>query len=189
MTDEDIERLMQFEGIVKTVWKSNRQSRMRNYSLPYKRNSAVFIIIPCHSFPTKSRLSTHSGHWARFRYPLPNPMPWVKIWKTRFQVLRDYNLLRPFASFRFYQRSSDRLYLPESSTIEFLKSAATATTFYRKHWWIKRFRGGGSSLFYVLKRMLPSLSHTSPSKTYNWSQVFKLTRKSADPEILHVQTG
>lgn len=62
MTDEDIERLMQFEGIVKNRLKINRQSRMRNYSLPYKRNSAVFIIIPCHSFPTKSRLSTHSGH-------------------------------------------------------------------------------------------------------------------------------
>ena len=62
MTDEDIERLMQFEGIVKNRLKIKSTITMQNYSLPYKRNSAVFIITPCHSFPTKSRLSTHSGH-------------------------------------------------------------------------------------------------------------------------------
>ena len=52
------------------------------FSINTKYFIVPFIIIPCHSFPTKSRLSTHSGHWARFRYPLPNPMPWVKIWKN-----------------------------------------------------------------------------------------------------------
>ena len=36
--------------------------------------------------------------------------------------------------------------------IRFINSAATATTFYRKHRWIKGARGGGSTLFYVLKK-------------------------------------
>lgn len=54
MTDEDIERLMQFEGIVKNRLKIKSTITNANYSLPYKRDSAVFIITPCHSFPTKA---------------------------------------------------------------------------------------------------------------------------------------
>ena len=58
MTDEDVERLMQFEGIVKKPSENQIDNqRMRNYSLPYKRNSAVFIIIPCHFFPDKKPIS------------------------------------------------------------------------------------------------------------------------------------
>lgn len=62
MTDEDVERLMRFEGIVKTARKSNPQSQTQGCSSPYKRSSAAFTITPCHSFPTENRLSTHSGH-------------------------------------------------------------------------------------------------------------------------------
>ena len=54
MTDEDVERLMHFDGIVK---KSNRPSQMQGYSLPYKRSSVAFMNIHCRSFPTESRLS------------------------------------------------------------------------------------------------------------------------------------
>ena len=63
MTDEDIERLMQFEGIVKNRLK-NQIDNHECKTIPCRTKGIrqFFIIIPCHSFPTKSRLSTHSGH-------------------------------------------------------------------------------------------------------------------------------
>ena len=55
MTDEDVERLMHFDGIVKNRLKSNRQSQMQGHFSPYKRSSVVFITIHCHSFPTENQ--------------------------------------------------------------------------------------------------------------------------------------
>ena len=54
MTDEDVERLMQFEGIVKTVRKLNRQSQTQGSFSPYRKSSVAFIITPYHSFLTKT---------------------------------------------------------------------------------------------------------------------------------------
>lgn len=132
MTDEDVERLMQFEGIVKTVWKSKRQSRMQDYSLPYKRSSAVFIIIPCYSFPTKSRLSTHSGHWARFRYPPPNPMPWVKIWKNEVSNSSELQFATPTYKLQVLSTIIWQTAFAGKSHNRIINSADTIITFYRK---------------------------------------------------------
>ena len=54
MTDEDVERLMQFEGIVRNRLKSNRPLRTQGCSLPCRRSSAAFITTPFHSSPTGS---------------------------------------------------------------------------------------------------------------------------------------
>ena len=62
MTDEDVERLMQFEGIVKNRLKIKSTITNAKLFLAVQKEFGSFIIIPCHSFPTKSRLSTHSGH-------------------------------------------------------------------------------------------------------------------------------
>ena len=57
MTDEDVERLMHFDGIVKNRLKSNLPSQMQGYSSPYKRSSAVSMNIHCRSFLIENRLS------------------------------------------------------------------------------------------------------------------------------------
>ena len=56
MTDEDVERLVQFEGIV-----TNRRSPMQGYFLIYKKNSVVFMTIHYRSFPAGNRLSILCG--------------------------------------------------------------------------------------------------------------------------------
>ena len=61
MTDEDVERLMHFEGIVKNR-KSNRPLPTPDNSLLYKRSSVVFTTTLSHSFPTESLLSIPFVH-------------------------------------------------------------------------------------------------------------------------------
>ena len=97
MTDEDVERLMQFEGIVK-----NRQKIKSTIT-----NARQFLSI-------QKEFGSFYNYTLSF---FPNQKPIINT----FQSL-DYNLLRPFASFRFYQRSSDRLYLPK----KIIKKAETA---------------------------------------------------------------
>ena len=62
MTDEDVERLMHFEGIVKNRLKSNRPLPTPDNSLLYKRSSVVFTTTLSHSFPTESLLSIPFVH-------------------------------------------------------------------------------------------------------------------------------
>ena len=57
MTDEDVERLMHFDGIVKNRLKIKSTITNARYSSPYKRSSVVSMNIHCRSFPTESRLS------------------------------------------------------------------------------------------------------------------------------------
>lgn len=56
MTDEDVERLMRFDGIVRNRLKSNRPLPMQGFFLPYRKSLAAFTIIHCHSFLIESRL-------------------------------------------------------------------------------------------------------------------------------------
>lgn len=58
MDDKDIERLMQFDGIVKNRLKTNRQSTMQGYSFLSKKSSAVSTTISYLSFPIGNLLST-----------------------------------------------------------------------------------------------------------------------------------
>lgn len=62
MTDEDVERLMHFEGIVKNRLKTNRPLPTPDNSLLYKRSSVVFTTTLSHSFPTESLLSIPFVH-------------------------------------------------------------------------------------------------------------------------------
>lgn len=52
MTSEDIERLMGFDGIVKTGGRLAVRSAMQNFSLPFKENLEASANIYGHSFPT-----------------------------------------------------------------------------------------------------------------------------------------
>ena len=54
MTDEDVERLMQFEGIVKNRLKIKSTITNAKLFLAVQKEFGSFIIIPCHSFPTKA---------------------------------------------------------------------------------------------------------------------------------------
>ena len=89
MTDEDVERLMQFEGIVK-----NRQKIKSTIT-----NARQF-------------LSIQKEFGSFFNYTLsffPNQKPIINT----FQILRSHNLLRPPTGFGIYQRSSGGLRLPK----------------------------------------------------------------------------
>lgn len=55
MTDEDVERLMLFDGIVRNRLKSRRPSPMPAYSSTYKKNSEVSTTTPYRSSPTDNR--------------------------------------------------------------------------------------------------------------------------------------
>lgn len=134
MTDEDIERLMQFEGIVKNRLKIKSTITNAKLFLAVQKEFGSFYNYTLSFFPDKKPIINTFRSLSEIPVSSPESDAMSKDMKKRgFKFFGTTNLLRPFASFRFYQRSSDRLYLPESSTIEFLKSAATATTFYRKH--------------------------------------------------------
>lgn len=62
MTDEDVERLMHFEGIVKNRLKIKSTITNARHSLLYKRSSVVFTTTLSHSFPTESLLSIPFVH-------------------------------------------------------------------------------------------------------------------------------
>ena len=62
MTDEDVERLMQFDGIVKNRLKIKSTITNARLFLAYKRSSVVSMIIHCRFFLTGSRLSMLFGH-------------------------------------------------------------------------------------------------------------------------------
>ncbi len=61
MTDEDVERLMRFEGIVKNAEDQIHITNARSF-LAVQKEFGSFYNYTCHSFPTENRLSTHSGH-------------------------------------------------------------------------------------------------------------------------------
>ena len=57
MTDEDVERLMQFEGIVKNRQKiKSTITNARQFLSNTESSSVAFIITPYHSFLTKNRI-------------------------------------------------------------------------------------------------------------------------------------
>ena len=56
--------------------------RWPTYFLSYRKNSAAFTTIRYPSSPTGTPLSIIFSHWVRFRYHLPNQMPWAKTWKN-----------------------------------------------------------------------------------------------------------
>ena len=63
MTDEDVERLMHFDGIVKKPSeKSSRPSPMQSSFLSYRKNSAAFTTIRYPSSPTGTPLSIIFSH-------------------------------------------------------------------------------------------------------------------------------
>ena len=89
MTDEDVERLMRFDGIVRNRLKIKAAITNARLLLAIQ-DSGIF-----------SRIRRHEqGHE-----------------KTRIQILRDYDLLRPLAGFGVYQRSPGGLHLPKRSEI------------------------------------------------------------------------
>ena len=57
MTDEDVERLMQFDGIVKNRLKIKSTITNARLFLGLQKSSVAFMNIHCHSFPTGNRLS------------------------------------------------------------------------------------------------------------------------------------
>ena len=86
MTDDDVERLMHFDGIVK-----NRLKIKATIT-----NARLFLAVQ-EEFGIFSRIRRHEpGHE-----------------KTGFQIFRPHDLLRPFAGLGVRQRPSDGLHLPE----------------------------------------------------------------------------
>ena len=114
MTDEDVERLMHFDGIVKNRLKIKSTITNARLFLAIQKEFGSFYNYTLSFFPDRTpiinhfqSLSEHSGIVSRIRYHEQRHE------KTGIQVLRLYHLLCPSASFGIYQRSSDRLHLPE----------------------------------------------------------------------------
>ena len=62
MTDEDVERLMHFDGIVKNRLKIKSTITNAKLFLPYRKNSAAFTTIRYPSSPTGTPLSIIFSH-------------------------------------------------------------------------------------------------------------------------------
>ena len=62
MTDEDVERLMHFDGIVKNRLKIKSTITNARSFLAVQKEFGSFMTILYHSFPTENRLSIHFSH-------------------------------------------------------------------------------------------------------------------------------
>ena len=152
MTDEDIERLMQFEGIVRNRLKIKSTITNAKLFLAIQKEFGSFYNYTLSFFPDKKPIINTFRSLSEIPVSSPESDAMSKDMKKR--GFKFFGTTICYAHLQASGFINDHLtdVFAGSSTIEFYISAATATTFYRKHRWIKRFRGGGSTLFYVLKK-------------------------------------
>ena len=114
MTDEDVERLMHFDGIVKNRLKIKSTITNAKLFLAIQKEFGSFYNYTLSFFPNRNPIINHFQSLSE----IPVSSPRIRCHeqrheKTGIQVLRLYYLLCPSASFGVYQRPSDGLHLPE----------------------------------------------------------------------------
>ncbi len=104
MTDEDVERLMRFEGIVKkTARKSNPQSQTQGCSSPYKKEFGSFYNYTLSFFPDRKPIINTFRSLSEIPVTSPESEAMSKDMKKRGFKFLTYNLLRPPTGFGIYQ--------------------------------------------------------------------------------------
>ena len=115
MTDEDVERLMQFEGIVRNRLKIKSTITNARLFLAVQKEFGSFYNYTLSFFHDGKPIvnTVHSLSDIPVSSPQSDAMS-KDMKKTGIQVLREHDLLRAFAGSRLCQRPSGRMYLPPS---------------------------------------------------------------------------
>ena len=82
MTSEDVERLMQFDGIVKNRLKIKSAISNAKLFMAIQEEFGSFYKYTLSFFPNQQPVVIISRPWARSLPHLLSRMPWVKIWKS-----------------------------------------------------------------------------------------------------------
>lgn len=114
MTDDDVERLMHFDGIVKNRLKIKATITNARLFLAVQEEFGSFRDYTLSFFPGGKPITNHF----RSLNEIPASSPESDAMsrgheKTGFQIFRPHDLLRPFAGLGVRQRPSDGLHLPE----------------------------------------------------------------------------
>ena len=117
MTDEDVERLMHFDGIVKNRLKIKSTITNAKQFLVIQKEFGSFYNYTLSFFPDRNPIINHFQSLSEIPVSSPESDDMSKDMKKReFKLFRNtiyFFFLCPSASFRLYQRPSDRFHLPE----------------------------------------------------------------------------
>lgn len=115
MTDEDVERLMQFEGIVRNRLKIKSTITNARLFLAVQKEFGSFYNYTLSFFPRREAYREYRSLIERYSCIIAPIRCYEQGHeKTGIQVLREHDLLRAFAGSRLCQRPSGRMYLPPS---------------------------------------------------------------------------
>lgn len=113
MTDEDVERLMHFDGIVKNRLKIKSTITNAKQFLVIQKEFGSFYNYTLSFFPDRNPIINHFQSLSEIPVSSPESDAMSKDMKNGDSSSSALPLLCPSASFRVYQRPSDRLHLPE----------------------------------------------------------------------------
>lgn len=113
MTDEDVERLMHTNGIVKNRLKIKASITNARLFLDLQKEFGSFYDYTLSFFPDRKPIINTFRSLGEIPVSSPESDAMNKNMKKGIQNLRVHDLLRPPAGRGVYQRSPDRLHLPE----------------------------------------------------------------------------
>lgn len=118
MTDEDVERLMHFDGIVKNRLKIKSTITNAKQFLVIQKEFGSFYNYTLSFFPDRNPIINHFQSLSEIPVSSPESDAMSKDMKNGDSSSSALPLLCPSASFGVYQRPSDGLHLPKSETIK-----------------------------------------------------------------------
>lgn len=113
MTDEDVERLMHFDGIVKNRLKIKSTITNAKQFLVIQKEFGSFYNYTLSFFPNRNPIINHFQSLSEIPVSSPESDAMSKDMKNGDSSSSALPLLCPSASFGVYQRPSDGLHLPE----------------------------------------------------------------------------
>lgn len=129
MTDEDVERLMQFEGIVKNRLKIKSTITNAKLFLAVQKEFGSFYNYTLSFFPDKKPIINTFRSLSEIPVSSPESDAMSKDMKNEVSSSSELRFATPICKLQVLSTIIDRLYLPESSTTELLTLLTLSSPF------------------------------------------------------------